>query len=84
MDKVASDTDDEYIESQTCRCSISGGSDRKKIPSVILSATEQVDEIIDHSIEIESNKRMREENVNLWTLRFKDPGTEAMVLKKYL
>lgn len=44
---------------------------------------EQVDEIIDHSIEIESNKRMRNANVNLWTLRFKDQEMEHQVLRNY-
>ncbi|CAG9767609.1 unnamed protein product [Ceutorhynchus assimilis] len=37
---------------------------------------EQVDDIIDHSIEIESNKRMRSANVNPWTLRFIDKDME--------
>ncbi|KDR14082.1 Adenylate cyclase type 5, partial [Zootermopsis nevadensis] len=41
-----------------------------------LSMAEQVDEIIDHSIEIESNKRMRNANLNAWTLRFHDVATE--------
>ncbi|GLG93787.1 LOW QUALITY PROTEIN: Uncharacterized protein GBIM_01137, partial [Gryllus bimaculatus] len=44
----------------------------------------RVDDIIDHSIEIESNKRMRSENVNAWTLRFKrrDMETEFCHLKE--
>ncbi|XP_066141819.1 adenylate cyclase type 8 [Euwallacea fornicatus] len=37
---------------------------------------EQVDDIIDHSIEIESNKRMRSANVDPWTLRFIDKVME--------
>lgn len=37
---------------------------------------EEVDEIIDHNIEIESNKRMRNANVNPWSLRFKDADAE--------
>lgn len=41
-----------------------------------LTMAEQVDEIIDHSIEIESNKRMRDANVNAWTLHFKDSTME--------
>lgn len=44
-----------------------------------LTTIEQVDELIDHSIEIESNKRMRNANVNPWTLRFKDSETEYQV-----
>lgn len=39
---------------------------------------QEVDEIMDHSIEIESNKRMRKVNVNLWTLRFKDDEAETL------
>lgn len=38
-----------------------------------------VDDILDHSIEIESNKRMRSANVNPWTLRFKDDKMEKKV-----
>ncbi|GJQ67397.1 hypothetical protein Trydic_g8273 [Trypoxylus dichotomus] len=40
------------------------------------STMEEVDEIIDHNIEIESNKRMRSANVNPWSLRFKDADAE--------
>lgn len=45
--------------------------------------TEQVDDIIDHSIEIESNKRMRSANVNPWTLRFIDRDMEFQVSDSY-
>ncbi|XP_060516864.1 adenylate cyclase type 8 [Cylas formicarius] len=38
---------------------------------------EQVDDIIDHSIEVESNKRIRNANVNTWTLRFIDKKMET-------
>nr|CAI5841533.1 unnamed protein product [Callosobruchus analis] len=48
----------------------------KKRNSTFVSTVEQVDDIIDHSIEIESNKRMRNANVNPWTLRFKDKEME--------
>nr|XP_023015323.1 adenylate cyclase type 8-like [Leptinotarsa decemlineata] len=48
----------------------------KKRGSTYVSTLEQVDEIIDHSIEIESNKRMRNANVNPWTLRFIDKDME--------
>jgi adenylate cyclase 8 len=37
-----------------------------------MSATDEVDEIIDQSIQINSNKQMREEYLNTWTLRFRD------------
>lgn len=33
--------------------------------------------MIDHSIEIESNKRIRMANLNPWTLHFKDPSLEG-------
>ncbi|XP_075743168.1 adenylate cyclase type 8 isoform X1 [Rhipicephalus microplus] len=47
-------------------------------PAVTLSSTvsEDVDEIIDHEIEVESNKKMCRENVNLFTLSFKCNLTE--------
>lgn len=51
----------------------------KNSPGNTLSPAEQVDEIMDQSIEIESNKRMRNANVNPWTLRFKDKTTEGEV-----
>ena len=47
--------------------------------SQVLTEAEEVDEILDHSIEVDSNRRMREANVNPWTLRFNDEGTEIMV-----
>lgn len=51
----------------------------KKPPGASLSTAEEVDDIMDQSIEIESNKRMRNANVNPWTLRFKDKDTELEV-----
>lgn len=50
--------------------------ENKKGSNYPLSTTEQVDDIIDHSIEIASNKRMRSANVNPWSLRFKDKNME--------
>lgn len=47
--------------------------------SQVLTEAEEVDEILDHSIEVDSNRRMREANVNPWTLRFNDQDTEIMV-----
>ncbi|KAJ8871129.1 hypothetical protein PR048_027433 [Dryococelus australis] len=46
-----------------------------------ISMAEEVDEIIDNSIEIESNKRMREANLNPWTLRFKEFDMETKFCK---
>ncbi|GLV37822.1 Adenylyl cyclase 78C [Carabus blaptoides fortunei] len=48
----------------------------RKNRGTTLSPAELVDEIMDQSIEIESNKRMRNANVNPWTLRFKERDTE--------
>ncbi|CAH1183630.1 unnamed protein product [Phaedon cochleariae] len=48
----------------------------RKRGSTYVSTLEQVDEIIDHSIEIESNKKMRDENMNSWTLRFVEKDME--------
>ncbi|KAB0798774.1 hypothetical protein PPYR_06654 [Photinus pyralis] len=42
-----------------------------------LSSTDKTPEILDHSMEIESNKKMRNANVNPWTLRFKDKEIES-------
>ncbi|XP_047494880.1 adenylyl cyclase 78C-like isoform X2 [Penaeus chinensis] len=40
--------------------------------------TQEVDNLMDNSIEIESNKRMRAEHMNPFTLSFKDPEMEEM------
>ena len=42
-----------------------------------MSATEEVDELIDQNIQINSNKQMRDEYLNTWTLRFKEPLQEV-------
>ena len=47
--------------------------------SVALTVSEQVDELIDSCIEIESNKRMMKENVNWFTLTFKSNDLESKV-----
>lgn len=44
-----------------------------------LTTAEQVDLLMDHCIEVESNERMRQENINRWTLCFKNPEMEAKV-----
>ncbi|XP_076361837.1 adenylate cyclase type 8-like isoform X2 [Tachypleus tridentatus] len=49
------------------------GSHRK----LALTMSEEVDELIDHSIEIESNKRIRKENVRWFTLSFKSKDMET-------
>ncbi|XP_073984141.1 adenylyl cyclase 78C-like isoform X3 [Rhodnius prolixus] len=41
-----------------------------------LSTAEEADFILDHCIEVESNQRMRKENISPWTLRFKQPHME--------
>lgn len=54
----------------------------EKPAATSVSMVEQVDEIMDHSIEIESNKRMRSTNINVWTLKFRDIDMEKKV-KEY-
>lgn len=53
----------------------------EKPATTTISMVEQVDEIMDHSIEIESNKRMRSANINVWSLKFKDVELEKKVKK---
>lgn len=48
-------------------------------PPATVSMVEQVDEIMDHSIEIASNKRMRSANISAWSLKFKDFELEKKV-----
>lgn len=45
-----------------------------------LTMSEEVDELIDHCIEIESNKRMIKENVRWFPLTFKSKNMELKVL----
>lgn len=48
-------------------------------PPTNVPMIEQVDEIMDHSIEIASNKRMRSANISVWSMKFKDPDLEKKV-----
>lgn len=45
----------------------------------IESDIEHAEDIMDHCIEVESNERMRNENIDRWTLRFKQPEIETKV-----
>ncbi|CRK99503.1 CLUMA_CG012822, isoform A [Clunio marinus] len=47
------------------------------VASNSISATEEIDELIDQNIQINSNKQMRDEYLNTWTLRFKEPLQEV-------
>lgn len=44
-----------------------------------LTESDEVDDLIDHSIEIESNRRMRRSHMNLLTLTFKERINEEKV-----
>ncbi|XP_014244187.1 adenylate cyclase type 8-like isoform X2 [Cimex lectularius] len=41
-----------------------------------VSTAEEADIMMDHCIEVESNQRMRKENISPWTLRFRQPHME--------
>uniref|UniRef100_T1KL28 adenylate cyclase n=1 Tax=Tetranychus urticae TaxID=32264 RepID=T1KL28_TETUR len=49
----------------------------KRNNETVLTVSQQVDELIDHSIEIESNKKMIKENVTWFTLSFKNSDMET-------
>lgn len=51
----------------------------QKLIKKVLSMSEQVDEFIDQCIEIESNKKMFQQNVNWFMLTFKTQDFENMV-----
>lgn len=51
-------------------------------PPPSLTPAEEVDVIMDHNIEVESNQRIRRENVNIWTLTFKQPEMEMKVCSR--
>ncbi|VVC36628.1 Hypothetical protein CINCED_3A015230 [Cinara cedri] len=46
-------------------------------PITIEGDVEHAEDIMDHCIEVESNERMRNENIDRWTLRFKQPEIET-------
>ncbi|XP_069689602.1 adenylyl cyclase 78C isoform X2 [Periplaneta americana] len=71
------DFDDDPFQEEDGEAANTAGDKTEKVVPTGLSMAEQVDEIIDHSIEIESNKRMRNANLNAWTLRFHDVATES-------
>lgn len=47
-------------------------------PSQIPTAS-KVDDILDQCIEIDNNEKLRKENINRWTLRFKQSDMEEKV-----
>jgi hypothetical protein len=51
--------------------------DDVNIQNTANSSTEPVNQMIDQNIEINSNKQMREEYLNSWTLKFKDMAQES-------
>lgn len=53
-------------------------------PITIECDVEHAEDIMDHCIEVESNERMRNENIDRWTLRFKQPEIETKVNKSNL
>lgn len=48
-------------------------------PPPSLTTAEEVDVIMDNNIEVDSNQRIRKENINIWTLTFKQPEMEVKV-----
>jgi len=48
-------------------------------PITIEGDVEHAEDIMDLCIEVESNERMRNENIDRWTLRFKQPEMETKV-----
>lgn len=72
--------EDEDLDSLNFQCNEQKCNDIKQTATFQQNTIEQIDDIIDHSIEIESNKRMRSEYVNPWTLRFKDCDMEKKVI----
>jgi len=52
---------------------------RQTLPSNV-SLQDEVDQLMDHSIEIDSNKKIRNEHVNPWTLQFLQEELELKVI----
>ena len=53
----------------------------EKETKINLTSAEEADAMIDHCIEVESNQRMRRENISTWTLHFKQSNMEEKVCK---
>lgn len=73
---------DFVVETDLCRNNLITSSSTKKSKKLIkkvLSMSEQVDEFIDQCIEIESNKKMFQDNVNWFLLTFHSHESETMV-----
>lgn len=83
--KVIAPEPSSYIEGEHSGL-VDDGESGSAIPSgtkqrrqVGLTMSEEVDELIDHCIEIESNKRMIKENVKWFSLTFKSKDMELKV-----
>ncbi|XP_050526248.1 adenylyl cyclase 78C-like isoform X3 [Daktulosphaira vitifoliae] len=61
-------TSDQELENDNGECGT---------PITIEGDVEHAEDIMDHCIEVESNERMRNENIKRWTLRFKQPDIET-------
>lgn len=59
--------------------SASGSVVRPALPDAPVSLQDEVDQLMDHSIEIDSNKKIRNEHVNPWTLTFLQEDLELKV-----
>lgn len=70
----------ESIDKEQSTAASIGEGDGNRNGEPNLTMSEQVDELIDHCIEIESNKRMMRENVKWFTLTFKTSSMESKVL----
>ncbi|RWS26497.1 adenylate cyclase type 8-like protein, partial [Leptotrombidium deliense] len=66
-------------EQSTVASIMDGDLPKDKKSGVALTISEQIDELIDHCIEIESNKRMIKENVKWFTLSFRNNEMESKV-----
>lgn len=53
--------------------------DHEDLVATPVDSEDPVGDTINHSMEIESNEKLRKENLHLWTLRFNDPDMEEKV-----
>lgn len=67
----------ESLEREHSTAASMGESDEKRLGGPKMTMSEQVDALIDHCIEIESNKRMIKENVRWVTLTFHSKDMES-------
>lgn len=93
LDDDTIELDSKLVQSLDEQNKISGARDQREASchefelkkyDIALSVSQQVDELIDHAIEIESNKKMIKDNVKWFALSFRNKELESKVRVKVI